>query len=133
MKQKEMKKKKNGKNTKPCLVLMVETIAKVEKVVIRDLSGETCLSYDAEKEMKSLKGKLSQNTQDLISDLLLGFSPYMQKELAEDIVIFANEHIVHTTGCASADRALETAYIAIACEQGCYSDRLTKMWEAAGV
>ena len=83
-----MKKKKNGKNTTPCFVYMIETIAKVEKVVIRDLSGETCLSYDAEKEMKI---------------------------------------------CASADRALETAYIAIACEQGCYSDRLAKMWEAAGV
>ena len=128
-----MKKKKNGKNTTPCFVYMIETIAKVEKFVKQDLRSEACLAYDAEKEMRSLKDKLTQNTQDLLSDLLLGFSPYMQKELAEDIVIFANEHIVHTTGCASADRALETAYVAIACEQGCYSDRLAKMWEAAGV
>ena len=126
-------KKKNGKKVTPSYVIMVETLAKVEKVVNLDLRSEACMSYDAEKEMRSLKGKLSQNTQDLLNDLLLGFSPYMQQEMAEDIVIFANEHIVHSTGCPSADRALDNAYCAIAFEQGCYGEKVIKLMEKTGV
>ena len=42
----------------------------------------------------------------------------MQLEMAENLVVFACEHIAHTTGCDSVDMVLDVCYSWIAAEQG---------------
>jgi hypothetical protein len=49
---------------------------------------------------------------------LLGFHGDMQLDMAENLVVFACEHIAHTTGCDSVDMVLDVCYSWIAAEQG---------------
>ena len=50
--------------------------------------------------------------------MMLGFSKEMQQEIADGLLDFAYENVVHTTGCWSADAVLKSCYEWIAEEQG---------------
>ena len=54
----------------------------------------------------------------MLMQQLLGFHGDMQLEMAENLVVFACEHIAHTTGCDSVDMVLDVCYSWIAAEQG---------------
>ena len=56
--------------------------------------------------------------QVIIMEMMLGFSKDMQLEIADNLLDFAHGHVVHTTGCWSADAVLKTCYGWIAEEQG---------------
>jgi hypothetical protein len=98
--------------------MMVKHIAKDVKVVNQNLSEELYLSHQAERETRSLKYKVSPQLLMLLQQQLEPFSKFMQLEMAEDLVIFAYEHLAHTTGCLSADTVLDICYTWIAEEHG---------------
>ena len=68
--------------------------------------------------MSSMEKEVSPQLYGMLEQQLLGFHRDMQQEMAEDLVIFAYEHLAHTTGCSSADLVLDVCYTWIAQEQG---------------
>jgi hypothetical protein len=97
-------------------ILFVENFAKVENVIIRDLSNEYGLDERAARIMQQVEDLVSENLLNNLIDCLLSFCDQMQVELAEDILDFALAHVVHTTGCKSADYILDYCYTCIALE-----------------
>ena len=97
-------------------ILFVENFAKVENVIIRDLSNEYGLDERAARIMQQVEDLVSENLLNNLIDCLLSFCDQMQVELAEDILDFALAHVVHTTGCPSADYVLDYCYSYIAME-----------------
>lgn len=118
MKKIVLRKNKEGVMTTLQPKLLVKRFAKDVKVVKQDLRDELRLTYDAEKETRSLKKKLSPELLYILQQEFQAFNGFMQREMAEDLVIFAYEHIAHTTGCISADTVLDICYTWIAEEQG---------------
>ncbi len=88
------------------------------KVIEQDLRSEQEMDVVAESLFEFLDGKVSAELQVIIMEMMLGFSKEMQLEIADDILDFAHGHVVHTTGCWSADAVLKTCYEWIAEEQG---------------
>ena len=88
------------------------------KVIEQDLRSEQEMETVAESLIEILDGKVSAELQVIIMEMMLGFSKEMQLEIADDLLDFAYGHVVHTTGCWSADAVLETCYMWIAEEQG---------------
>ncbi len=103
-----MKRKKNYSKVK---------IAKVE-VIEQDLRSEQEMGKIAKWLIELLDGKVSAELQVIIMEMMLGFSKEMQLEIADDLLDFAHGHVVHTTGCWSADAVLKACYEWIAEEQG---------------
>jgi len=68
--------------------------------------------------MEGLEGRVSPQLHQMMTAMLLGFNDDMQLEIADDLLDFACQHIVHTTGCPTADALLVTCYGWIAEEQG---------------
>ena len=97
-------------------ILFVENFAKVENVIIRDLSNEYGLDERAARIMQQVEDLVSENLLNNLIDCLLSFCDQMQVELAEDFLDFALAHVVHTTGCKSADYILDYCYTGIALE-----------------
>ena len=97
-------------------ILFVENFAKVENVIIRDLSNEYGLDERAARIMQQVEDLVSENLLNNLIDCLLSFCDQMQVELAEDILDFALAHVVHSTGCKSADYVLDYCYTSIAME-----------------
>lgn len=88
------------------------------KVIEQDLSYEQSVNVVAMSVMECLEDKVSPELLDLLRAMLLGFSNDMQLEIADDLLDFTCGHVIHTTGCMSADGVLEACYQWIAAEQG---------------
>ena len=99
-------------------MLYVENYAEIEKVVARDMSGDFGIDRRAEGIMAQVEDEVSEELMELLKWQLLGFCKEMQREMAEDILFFALGHVVHTTGCPSADYVLDCCYTLIAVEHG---------------
>ena len=78
----------------------------------------------AEKVLEGLEGKVCPSLQGYLMIILRGFDEDMQLEMAEDIVSFASEHIVHTTGVISADFTLDICYQMIAYDHNILKKRV---------
>ena len=88
----------------------------VEKVE-HDLTGEFGVDTLAAEVMKDLEGKVSEELLELLNVMLLGFCDEMQLEIADDLVDFACDRVVHITNCPSADAVLLSCYEWIAEEK----------------
>lgn len=88
------------------------------RVISQDLSCEQPVDVTATKVMECLKKKVSPELHDVIGGLLLGFHEDMQLEIAADLLEFACDNVIHTTGCPTADIMLATCYRMIADEKG---------------
>lgn len=113
-----LRKNKNGKMTTLPSRMMVKQVAKGVEVVKQDLRDEVCLAEDAIVEMIDMKKKVSPSLQKLLRLQLEPFCEFMQVEMAQNLSIFANDHMAFTTGCPSADTILDICYTWIAEEQG---------------
>ena len=97
-------------------ILFVENYAKVEKVIAQDLSDDFGIDERAARIMRLVSGEVSENLLNSLIDCLQSFCGDMQVELAENLLDFALAHVVHTTGCKSADYILDYCYTCIAME-----------------
>ena len=98
--------------------MFVEIVAQDVRVKNQDLRGEYPMNYLAEKELSTLQTKVSPEIYGMLVQQLMAFHPDMQLEMAEDMVIFAFENVVHTTGCQSVDMSLDACYMWIANDMG---------------
>jgi hypothetical protein len=88
------------------------------KVIKQDLSDEQSVDMVAMTVMDLLEDRLSSELLELLKEMLLGFSPDMQLEIADDLLDFTCGRVIHTTGCMSADAVLKACYSWIADEKG---------------
>lgn len=88
------------------------------KVIEQDLRDEYSVDGVSMTIMNCLKGKVSPDLLELLMQMLLGFNEDMQLEMADNLLDFAYGHVVHTTGCLSADAVLKSCYSWIAAEKG---------------
>ena len=88
------------------------------KVIEQNLRSEQEIGDEVESLVRLLGSKVSAELQVIIMEMMLGFSKEMQLEIADNLLDFAHGHVVHTTGCWSADAVLKTCYEWIAEEQG---------------
>ena len=88
------------------------------KVIEQNLRSEQEIGDEVESLVRLLGSKVSAELQVIIMEMMLGFSKEMQQEIADDLLDFAYENVVQTTGCWSADKVLKTCYEWIAEEQG---------------
>lgn len=97
---------------------MVKRIARKVRVENQDLRSEFGLNPSAEREMTTLANKVSPQLYGMLVQQLMGFHADMQLEMAENLVVFAYQHIANSTGCPSVDFILDVCYTWIATEQG---------------
>lgn len=90
----------------------------VVRVIEQDLRREQPVDGTALSTLKCIKDKVSPELHDVIGGLLLGFHEDMQLEIAADLLEFACDNVIHTTGCPTADIMLTTCYRMIADEKG---------------
>ena len=64
----------------------------------------------ASEVMECLRRKVSPHLMDMINMVLVGFAEVMQREMANHLLNFVCWRMVQTTGCPSADDALESCY-----------------------
>ena len=88
------------------------------KVIEHDLSSEHSIDSVTMSIMEIVEEKVSPELYTMLKDMLLGFNDDMQLEIADDLLDFALDHVIHTTGCPSADYVLEMCYAYIAAEHG---------------
>ena len=88
------------------------------EVIEQDLRQEQRVDGTAMKVMESLEDKVSTELFEMLKTVLLGFSEPMQLEIADDLLDFACQQVMHTTGCISVDVALGSCYKWIAEEKG---------------
>ena len=88
------------------------------KVIEQNLRSEQEIGDEVESLVRLLGSKVSAELQVIIMEMMLGFSKEMQLEIADNLLDFAHGHVVHTTGCWSADAVLKSCYEWIAEEQG---------------
>jgi hypothetical protein len=120
MKELFLRKGKDGRMTvmtKQRLV-MTPLLVKGVKVEDEDMSMDFPVAKKAEREMETIRKKVSQGLFDLLTMQLMGFRGDMQHVMAENIAIFAYDHTAYTTGCPSVDTVLDICYTWIADEQG---------------
>ena len=120
MKEQILRNGKDGRNTvKPKRKLMLTPIfIEGVKVEDEDLSQDFPVAKKAEREMETIRKKVSQELFDLMMMQLMGFRGDMQHVMAENLVIFTCDHTAYTTGCPSVDTVLDICYTWIADEQG---------------
>lgn len=94
------------------------TREKLVKVIEQDLTGLFGIESTAQYVMECLEDKVSSELLELLKQMLLGFSDDMQLEIADNLLDFTCGHVIHTTGCKSADVILAACYICIAAEKG---------------
>lgn len=88
------------------------------KVYEQDLTYKYGIDSTAQFIMDGLEDRVSPELLELLNAMLLGFSDDMQLEIADDLLDFVCMHVIHTTGCLSADAVLESCYKWIAEEKG---------------
>lgn len=108
--------------------MMVKKVSKNVRIQIGDLRRNFGVNPLAERELASLEKKVSPQLYGMLEQQLLGFHSDMQLEMAEDLVIFAHEHIANTTGCQSVDFTLDICYTWIAMEHGIIKQGYRKMF-----
>ena len=99
-------------------MIKFESLETVFKVIEQDLRNEYSIESVAMSILDSLEGKVSPELLEWMKEILLGFNDDMQLEMADNLLDFAHGHVIHTTGCLSADAVLEACYCQIAAEQG---------------
>lgn len=97
------------------------------KVAEEDLSGDFPIVRKAEREMMTIRKKVSPNLFNLLMVQLQGFRGDMQFVMATNIAVFVFDHTVFTTGCPSVDTVLDICYTWIADEQGKLDSRLVEI------
>lgn len=120
MKELFLRKGKDGRMTVMTKQRLVMTSVFVDgvKVEDEDMSMDFPVAKKAEREMETIRKKVSQGLFDLLTMQLMGFRGDMQYVMAENLVIFAYDHTAYTTGCPSVDTVLDICYTWIADEQG---------------
>ena len=120
MKELILRKGKDGRNTVKLKKRLVMTplLVKGVKVEDEDMSQDFPVAKKAEREMETLRRKVSPGLFDLLMLQLMGFRGDMQYMMVENLVIFAHHHTAYTTGCQSVDTVLDICYTWIADEQG---------------
>ena len=103
--------------TKQRLVI-TPLLVKDVKVEDEDMSMDFPVAKKAEREMETIRKKVSQGLFDLLTMQLMGFRGDMQYVMAENSAIFAYDHTAYTTGCPSVDAVLDVCYAWIASELG---------------
>ena len=120
MKELFLRKTKDGRMTVMTKQRLVMTSVFVDgvKVEDEDMSMDFPVAKKAEREMETIRKKVSQGLFDLLTMQLMGFRGDMQYVMAENLVIFTCDHTAYTTGCPSVDTVLDICYTWIADEQG---------------
>ena len=95
-----------------------ESLETVFKIYEQDLTYQFGIDSTAQFVMDGLEERVSPELLELLNAMLLGFSDDMQLEIADDLLDFVCMHVIHTTGCLSADAVLESCYKWIAEEKG---------------
>lgn len=131
MKEIIVRKTKSGKKT--AMPMMVKHIVKNVRMQEQDLSEDFPVAHKAERELGSLKRKVSPELIEMLKMQLMAFRGDMQQEMATDLVIFAHDHLAYTTGCPSADMVLDVCYSWIAHEQGLLKVNFSDYQDEAGV
>ena len=108
-------------------VMMSSIFVEDAKVAEEDLSGEYPIVRNAEREMMTIRKKVSPGLFDLLMMQLQGFRGDMQCVMATNITMFVFDHTVFTTGCPSADMVLDICYTWIAEEQGRLDSKLVNL------
>ena len=108
-------------------VMMTAVFVEDAKVAEEDLSGLFPVVRKAEREMQTIRKKVSPDLFNLLMMQLQGFRGYMQYVMAMNITLFVFDHTVFTTGCASADMVLDICYAWIADEQGKLDSKLVEL------
>lgn len=98
--------------------MLVQLVAKNVRVKRQDLRCDYPISFLAEKEFLYLEKKVSPQLYGRLLQHLEAFHADMQLEMVEDMVEFADEGVIHTTGCPSADAVLDLCYMWIANDLG---------------
>ena len=97
---------------------LANNLAADSRVIDQNLKGEYNYDSTAIRVLENLEDRVSIQLYDMIRDMLLGFDDGMQLEIADNLMDFTVMHVIHTTGCPSADYILEACYRWIAEEQG---------------
>lgn len=97
---------------------LANNLAADSRVIDQNLKGEYNYDSTALRVIENLEDRVSIQLYDMIRDMLLGFDDGMQLEIADNLLDFTVMHVIHTTGCPSADYILEACYRWIAEEQG---------------
>ena len=120
MKELFLRKGKDGRMTVMTKQRLVMTSIFVDgvKVEDEDMRMDFLVAKKAEREMETIRKKVSQGLFDLLTMQLMGFRGDMQYVMAENLVIFTCDHTAYTTGCPSVDTVLDICYTWIADEQG---------------
>ena len=100
------------------IMRLANTLAAESRLIDRDLKNEYNFDSTALIVIENLEGRVSVELYNMIRDMMLGFEEGMQLEIADNLLDFAVMHVIHTTGCPSADYVLEACYRWIAEEQG---------------
>ena len=79
-------------------------------VIEQDLSSEQRIDGVAMSILECLEERVSDELLELLKEMLLG--------IADDLLDFVHSHVIHTTGCISADAVLGSCYQWIAVEKG---------------
>lgn len=98
--------------------MKIESAETSMKVYEQDLTCQFGIDSTAQFIMDGLEDRVSPELLELLNAMLLGFSDDMQLEIADDLLDFVCMHVIHTTGCLSADAVLESCYKWIAEEKG---------------
>ena len=98
--------------------MLVQFVAKNVRVKNQDLRRDYPISCLAEIELQYLEKKVSPQLYGTLVQYLEAFHGDMQLEMVEDMVVFADEGLIHTTGCPSADAVLDLCYMWIANDLG---------------
>lgn len=96
-------------------------------VINEDYRGAFSIDSYAENLMGCLEDKVSPELLDLLNEMLLGFCDDMQVLMADGLMDFANHHLIHKTGCLSADSVLGACYCWIAEEHGIDQEEVMKL------
>ena len=97
--------------------IKIESIETSIKVIEQDLRDGYSIDGTSTIVMDCLDDEPSPDLLELLKQMLLGFNDDMQLEIADNLLDFAHGHVVHTTGCPSADAVLEACYMWIAEDQ----------------
>jgi hypothetical protein len=100
------------------IITLANSLAADCRLIDQNLKGEYNYDSTALRVIENLEDRVSVELFDMIRDMLLGFDDGMQLEIADNLLDFTVMHVIHTTGCPSADYILEACYRWIAEEQG---------------
>ena len=111
---------------------IINYLADAVTLVEEDLSVGLGIDWVAGQVMECLRDEVSPELHQLFMQMLLGLDSEMQLAVADDLLDFACNHTVHTTGCLTVDVILKQCYCWIAEEQGYEPDDAEEQKSRAG-